>query len=73
MGRPLSASHKAAISAGLKRYHASRRASAAPKKPSAAPGVMNISTGKLISQEEAALIMFGTRKATATKKKRRAR
>jgi hypothetical protein len=117
---PLSAAHKAAISAGLKRYHAGRgsssggssggggrrsaastpktkTASVAPPKVSKASGksgsskppaiekinkpqrpvIQNISTGKPISREEAARIMFGSagaaKKLAAGKKARRRR
>jgi len=112
---PLSAAHKAAISAGLKRYHAGRGssggsgggkrsaastpkakvASVAPPKVSKASGksgspkppviekinkpkrpvIQDISTGKPISREEAAIRMFGTagarKKLAAGKKARR--
>jgi hypothetical protein len=61
-GKPLSAAHKAAISAGLKRYHAGRRGGSSgglAKRPS----IINIDTGKAISREEAARRMFGTKGA----------
>lgn len=65
-GRPLSAAHKAAISAGLKRYWASKRGDSQPT-------VTNVTTGRAISREEAAQIMFGTRprRAAAGRKTRR--
>lgn len=55
---PLSAAHKAAISAGLKRYHAARRGGGSGGKSK--PAIINIDTGKKISREEAARIMFGS-------------
>lgn len=59
---PLSASHKAAISAGLKRYHAARRAgSGGSSKVGGPKNTINIDTGKTISREAAARIMFGSR------------
>lgn len=70
-GRPLSAAHKAAISAGLKRYHAARRAGSSNSNTRT---TLNIDTGKQISREEAALIMFGSagaRKRQAGGKRRR--
>lgn len=77
-GKPLSAAHKAAISAGLKRYHASRRAGSGGGSSSGKakkPAILNVDTGKPISREAAALIMFGTRgaakKLAAGKKARR--
>lgn len=103
-GKPLSAAHKAAISAGLKRYWASRsggsssggsskrsspvsfipgpfpktvpaksRGKSGSSKPpvidkiGAPKPIMNISTGKPISREEAAKIMFGTKGAAKKK------
>lgn len=61
---PLSAAHKAAISAGLKRYWAGKKSSRSgsggvAKKPS----IINIDTNKPISREAAAAIMFGSRGA----------
>ena len=74
-GRPLSAAHKAAISAGLKRYHASKGAAGSGSKAKAKPKIINIDTGKPISMEHAALIMFGSagaaKKLAAHKKRRR--
>lgn len=70
---PLSAAHKAAISAGLKRYHANRKAGGSGK--SSKPAIINIDTGRAISREEAAIRMFGTagaaKKLAAGKKARR--
>lgn len=63
-GRSLSAAHKAAISAGLKRYWAGKRAGGSGAKPK--QKIINIDTGKAISMEEAAVRMFGT--AGAAKK-----
>lgn len=70
---PLSAAHKAAISAGLKRYHAARRSGSGGSSGKAnKPTIINISTGSPISREEAAVRMFGTagaaRKLAAGKK-----
>ena len=56
---PLSPAHKAAISAGLKRYHAARKGGSASGS-SAKPKIINIDTGRAISREEAAVRMFGT-------------
>lgn len=107
-GKPLSAAHKAAISAGLKRYHAGRGGGSssgrakrttsgrrgsptnpvigvpqfsntpAPKPPgrksNASREIKNIDTGKPISREAAAAIMFGTKgaaKKLAAAKKRK--
>ena len=71
-GRPLSAAHKAAISAGLKRYHATRRANSGG---GGSKTTFNIDTGGQISREEAAIRMFGTAGARARlaggKKRRR--
>lgn len=103
----MSAAHRAAISAGMKRYWASRKGSSggggssvpvsylpgphpakvpkatkrsgSPKQPAInkinAPSrpVINVSTGKVISREEAAARMFGSAAARkkATGKKRR--
>lgn len=70
---PLSAAHKAAISAGLKRYHANRKAGGSGS--SSKPKILNIDTGRGISREEAARIMFGSagaaKKLAAGKKARR--
>jgi hypothetical protein len=55
---PLSAAHKAAISAGLKRYHANRKSGGSGK--SSKPAILNIDTGRAISREDAARIMFGS-------------
>jgi hypothetical protein len=63
-GRPLSAAHKAAISAGLKRYWAGKRSGGSGG--SSRPTIINIDTGKAISREEAAIRMYGT--AGAAKK-----
>ena len=72
-GKPLSASHKAAISAGLKRYHAGRRSGSSGSQSK--PAIINIDTGKPISREAAAVIMFGTagaaRKLAAGKRRKR--
>jgi hypothetical protein len=57
---PLSAAHKAAISAGLKRYWSARKGSAGGAKK---PSIINIDTNKPISREEAARIMFGSKGA----------
>lgn len=67
MGRrgPLSAAHKAAISAGLKRYWAGRKGSgSAGGGGSATKTIQNVSNSfKPISREEAARIMFGSKGA----------
>lgn len=107
---PLSAAHKAAISAGLKRYHAGRGSSGGSKRASATkasvakvapprvpktsaksgsskapvvnqinapkrPVIQDVTTGRPISREEAAIRMFGTagarKKLAAGKKARR--
>jgi hypothetical protein len=62
-GRSLSAAHKAAISAGLKRYHASKRGSSGSGGGSTKRKILNIDTGKAISMEDAARIMFGSKGA----------
>lgn len=62
---PLSASHKAAISAGLKRYWAGRRGGSSSGSKAKA-SIINIDTGKGISREEAAIRMYGS--AGAAKK-----
>lgn len=68
----MSASHKAAISAGLKRYHASRRSGSGGSRKK--PAIINIDTGKAISREDAARIMFGSagaaKKLAAAKRRR---
>jgi len=73
---PLSAAHKAAISAGLKRYHASRRNSSGGASGTA-KATFNIDTGQNISREEAARRMFGSagaaKKLAAGKKAKRRR
>lgn len=58
-GRPLSAAHKAAISAGLKRYWASKGSGSGGKQRA----IQHIETGKTISREDAARIMFGSKGA----------
>lgn len=74
--RPMSAAHKAAISAGLKRYWATRRASEGPKNPgggstsSGEKTSFNISTGQQITREAAAMIMFGAKPRKKTAQKR---
>ncbi len=73
-GRPLSAAHKAAISAGMKRYWASKQASSG--RSSARAPIQHLETGRTISREEAAARMFGTRGAakklaSAAKRRRR--
>lgn len=72
-GKPLSAAHKAAISAGLKRYWASKKSSGSGG--SNGRGVQHIETGRLISREDAARIMFGSagaaKKLAAGKKRRK--
>lgn len=75
-GKPLSAAHKAAISAGLKRYHASKRGgSRTPGNAGKFKEIRSIDTGKSISREDAARIMFGSagaaKKLAAGKKSRR--
>ena len=68
-GKPLSAAHKAAISAGLKRYWAAKNGGGSGR------AIQHIETGKTISREEAARIMFGSagaaKKLAAGKKRRR--
>lgn len=75
-GRPLSAAHKAAISAGLKRYWATKNGTGSGSSGGGKTrGVQHIETGRLISREEAARIMFGSagaaKKLAAGKKRRR--
>lgn len=80
-GKPLSAAHKAAISAGMKRYWATKRAGGGSSGGSrtrsigdrinAPRPIQHLETGKIISREAAAAIMFGSkaaRKKTAGKK-----
>jgi hypothetical protein len=71
-GRQLSASHKAAISAGMKRYWAEHRkssgGSAAQKRLSNTS--THLETGKQISRADSAAIMFGS--AGAAKRIRKA-
>lgn len=64
-GRPLSAAHKAAISAGLKRYWAAKKGSGSGSSGGAGKtrGIQHIETGRLISREDAARIMFGSKGA----------
>lgn len=73
-GKPLSAAHKAAISAGMKRYWAGKKGGGGGTS-SSRPAIINIDTGKAISREEAAVRMFGTagarKKLAAGKKARR--
>jgi hypothetical protein len=72
-GKPLSAAHKAAISAGLKRYWATKNSGGS----GGASGrkTQHIETGKMISREDAARIMFGTagaaKKLAAGKRRRK--
>jgi len=72
-GKPLSAAHKAAISAGLKRYWAAKKSGGSGG--SNGRKIQHIETGRTISREEAARIMFGTagaaKKLAAGKKRRR--
>jgi hypothetical protein len=71
-GKPLSAAHKAAISAGLKRYWATKKSGGSGG--SSGRGIQHIDTGKFISREDAARIMFGSKgaaKKLAAGKKRR--
>jgi hypothetical protein len=71
-GKPLSAAHKAAISAGLKRYWATKNSGGS----GGASGrkTQHIETG-MISREDAARIMFGTagaaKKLAAGKRRRK--
>lgn len=69
----MSAAHRAAISAGMKRYWASKKGSSSEKGGSSLKlnDIVNIDTGKVISREEAAKIMFGTKVATAKLAKRK--
>jgi len=72
-GRPLSAAHKAAISAGLKRYWASKKGGGSGSGGTRT--ALHIETGRQISREEAARIMFGSvgaaKKLAAGKKVRK--
>lgn len=72
-GKPLSAAHKAAISAGMKKYWAGKRGGSSGGKSK--PAIINIDTGKAISREEAARRMFGSagaaKKLAAGKKAKR--
>lgn len=77
-GRPLSAAHKAAISAGMKRYWATRRASSGGSSGAAhkvSPSTQHLETGRQISRAEAAVRMFGSaaaaKKIAAAKKRKR--
>lgn len=75
-GKPLSAAHKAAISAGMKRYWASKRGGSGSSSGGGGKSkIYSIDTGSAISREEAARIMFGTKgaakKLAAGKKARR--
>lgn len=75
-GKPLSAAHKAAISAGLKRYWSTKRAGGSGSGSSGKQrAIQHIETGKTISREEAARIMFGSagaaKKLAAGKKARK--
>lgn len=56
MGRPMSAEHKAAISAGMKRYWAERRASSSGGGERRSP----TDKGGSISRSEAAAVMHGS-------------
>lgn len=74
-GKPLSAAHKAAISAGLKRYWATKRAGGSGSGGGKKRVIQHIETGRPISREEAARIMFGSagaaKKLAAGKKARK--
>lgn len=78
-GKPLSAAHKAAISAGLKRYWATKRSggsgSGSSGKQRAIQHLKSNGSVGTISREEAARIMFGSagaaKKLAAGKKARR--
>ncbi len=77
-GRPLSAAHKAAISAGLKRYWATKKGSGGGSSGGGnTRKAVDIETGRMISREEAARIMFGSagaaKKIAAGKKARKRR
>jgi len=62
-GRPLSAAHKAAISAGLKRYWATKNGSGSGSGGGKQRAIQHIGTGGTISREDAARIMFGSKGA----------
>jgi hypothetical protein len=66
-GRPLSAAHKAAISAGLKRYWANKKGSGSGGGSGQRSGghIQSLVGGKVgtISREDAARIMFGSKGA----------
>lgn len=62
----MTAEHKAAISAGLKRYWASRRGSGGGSSSSGTS--THLETGKQISRADAGAIMHGKRTPSATKK-----
>lgn len=75
-GRSLSPAHKAAISAGLKRYWANKKGTGSGGSGGGKTrGIQHIETGRLISKEEAARIMFGSagaaKKLAAGKKAKR--
>ncbi len=75
-GKPLSAAHKAAISAGLKRYWAAKKGGGSGSSGGGKTrGIQHIETGRVISREEAARIMFGSagaaKKLAAGKKAKR--
>lgn len=59
MGRSLSPAHRAAISAGMKRYWAGKR-SGSGSSSGGSGTAHHIETGRAISREEAARIMFGS-------------
>jgi len=74
-GKPLSAAHKAAISAGLKRYWATKNGSGSGSGGGKQRAIKHLETGRVISREEAARIMFGSagaaKKLAAGKKARK--
>lgn len=74
-GRPLSAAHKAAISAGMKRYWATRSARSGGGGGSShvTKTSQNIDNGGQISRAEAAARMFGTKAAAKKISKARKR
>lgn len=68
----MSAAHRAAISAGMKRYWANKKGGNSSVGNSANfKNIVNIDTNRVISREEAAKIMFGTKVATAKIAKRK--
>ena len=67
--KPMTAAHKAAISAGLKRYWATKRAST----PIKSEKTFATDKGTRITQSQAALIMFGSKGAPKRRKKRNRR